>query len=93
MPHMGEPWETASGRQAQLGDEPFHLKPGEAGAWFGHHGWRISIPAEASVVWPAIPHNPYRKDGRATAAEGRIVVVLPFSQQVRRHELSLEVKK
>jgi hypothetical protein len=90
MPHLGELWETASGRRGKLSEEPFRLEPGEAGDWFAHHGWRIAAPRQASVIWPALPHNPYRKDGRASAAEGRIVIVLPFNEKVRRHELTIE---
>ncbi len=91
IPHMGKAWETASGKRGILGESPFRLGPGEAGAWLSHHGWRISLPSSASIVWPALPHNPYRKDGSATAEEGRIVVVLPFTGSVRRHELTVSV--
>jgi hypothetical protein len=91
LPHLGEAWQTASGRRGTLAEEPFRLAAGEAGEWFGHHGWRISIPAGASVVWPVLPHNPYREDGRASAEEGLIVIVLPFSEKVRRHELTVRV--
>jgi hypothetical protein len=91
LPHLGEPWETASGRRGSLGEESFRLGPGEAGEWFSHHGWRISMPAGASVTWPVLPHNPYRKDGRAAAEEGLIVISLPFAGDVRRHELTVQV--
>jgi len=91
LPHIGETWETASGRRGTLGETALRLPQGEAGAWFSHHGWRISLPATASVVWPVLPHNPYRKDGSATAEEGLIVIVLPFSEAARRHALTVEV--
>lgn len=90
LPHLGESWHTASGRQQKLGDEPFELAPGEAGRWFAHHGWRVSLPDSATVLWPVLPHNPYRKDGRAVPAEGRIVIALPFSRNVRWHQLTIE---
>jgi len=65
--------------------------PEEAGAWFEHNGWRISVPPTARVVWRALPHNPYRKDGHATPEEGRIVLVLPFSAQAQRFAVTVEV--
>jgi len=67
------------------------LEPGAAGGWIAHHGWRLSLPAEASVIWPALPHNPYRKDGHATAEEGRLVVVLPFRPERTQYEIAVEV--
>jgi hypothetical protein len=91
MPHMGKAWETASGKRGILGEAPLRLGPDEAGAWLRHHGWRISLPPGASIVWPALPHNPYRKDGSAKAEEGRIVVVIPFTSSVRRHEFTVVV--
>jgi hypothetical protein len=91
LPHLGETWETASGQRGTLGAESFQLAPGAAGAWFSHHGWRIVLPPDASVTWPALPHNPYRKDGRAEPEEGRIVVTLLFSRDVVRQEITVEV--
>ena len=42
-------------------------------------------------MWPVLPHNPYTKDGHATAEEGLIVVVLPYHGALPRHELTVEV--
>lgn len=91
LPHFGEKWRTASGREGVFDKEPVWLGPGESGAWFEHHGWRISIPPEATVSWPVEPHNPYRKDGFAGMDEGMLVAVLPFSEQTRRYELTVDV--
>jgi hypothetical protein len=91
VPHLGEKWQTASGKSGTLSEQPFRLAPGEAGAWLAHHGWRISLPKEAAVIWPALPFNPYRKDGAAKADEGLIVIVLPFGEAARRHELAIEL--
>jgi len=92
LPHLGEPWETASGRKGHLGKESLRLAPGEAGGWLAHHGWQISVPPSATVLWPVLPHNPYRKDGHAEPAEGRIVLVLPFDRENRRYELTVKVE-
>ncbi len=90
-PHPGETWRTASGRRGVFGKEPVWFGPGETGAWFEHHGWRISIPPEATVSWPVLPHNPYRKDGFAGMDEGLLVAVLPFSDQIHSYELTVDI--
>lgn len=91
LPHLGERLTTANGQSFPLGDKAISLAPGDAGAWIAHHGWRLMLPPEAAVVWPALPHNPYRKDGHATSEEGRLVVTLPFSAQRTRYEIVIEI--
>ncbi|MGB7159641.1 MAG: hypothetical protein WBD40_16360 [Tepidisphaeraceae bacterium] len=91
LPQMKGAWKTESGKSGKLGDDPVQLGPGEAGAWFEHHGVRIALPPQASITWPVLPHNPYTKDGRAKAEEGRIVITLPFSADVLKHELTIAV--
>ena len=44
-----------------------------------HAGVRFGLPAVASVRWPVLPHNPYRRDGHAAPGEGRIVVDVPLT--------------
>ena len=90
LPKLGETWTTASGQSAVLGEAPIHLGPGEAGAWFAHRGFRINLPPQASIDWPALPHNPYAKDGKPTLGSGRIVITLPFSSEHPRHEITVE---
>jgi hypothetical protein len=91
IPKLKEKWETASGKTGTLSKEPIDLQPGEAGAWFAHRGFRISVPPQASITWPALPHNPYTKDGHAEPGEGRIVITLPFSPERMKYELTVEV--
>ena len=51
----------------------------------------FTVTGRSAVLWPALPHNPYRKDGRAEAEEGRIVVTLPFSRDVLRQEVMVKL--
>ena len=88
VPHVGQEVRFSSGSQTVLGEEAFE-KQGET--WIEHGGWRLSLPVGSRVVWPARPHNPYRKAGDATVKESRIVVVLPFSATTPRHHLTLQV--
>lgn len=90
VPQLKRKWATASGQRGTLSDEPFTFAPGEAGAWFAHRGFKIKIPAGASITWPALPHNPYAKDGKAALREGRIVITLPFSAERTEHEMVVE---
>jgi hypothetical protein len=89
--YMGEQWSTASGKSGTLSEQPIHLMAGEAGAWFGHHGWRIYLPAGATVQWPVLPHNQYVKDGKAETKDGRIVVTIPFPDGTLTQEVKVEV--
>ena len=93
LPVMGKIWRTASGKTGQLGAKPFALTAEQAGAWFEHNGWRVTLPAKSEVNWPVLPHNPYRKDGRAEPQEGRILLALPFSGQVTTQDIVLSIIK
>jgi hypothetical protein len=88
MPHLDREVSFASGDTVMLGEEKAEWT---GKAWLQHAGWRLHLPRDSRVVWPALPHNPYRKAGDSTIEEARLVVVLPFSPDVGRHELKLEV--
>jgi hypothetical protein len=90
-PELKGKWATASGRSGTLSDDAIDLKAGEAGEWFAHRGFRIGIPKDATIAWPALPHNPYVKDGKAEPREGRIIVTLTFSADVTRQEITVEL--
>jgi hypothetical protein len=91
LPHVGEAWTTESGEGDVLAETPINLTARQTGSWFAHHGWRISVPPTASIRWPVLPHNPYRKDGRASAGEGRIVLSIPFSSDQREATVIVDV--
>jgi len=78
LPRIGQPVRTAAGREVRLGHEAFLWRSSDVGGWIEHAALRIESPATAQVRWPVLPHNPYRKDGRAEPGEGRLVVDLPF---------------
>jgi hypothetical protein len=92
IPQLGKPWRSASGEHGTLNEQPLELKPGGAGAWFEHNGCRISIPKNASVTWPVLPHNPYTKDGHAEPKEGRIVITIPLTPQQPKVGVDFEVQ-
>ena len=70
---------SASGRSTAVGEGKVAWKASEAGAWIEHRKVRYSVPASSTVLWPVLPHNPYRKDGRADTDEGRIVLDVPLA--------------
>ncbi|MBI2437900.1 MAG: hypothetical protein HYV36_03700 [Lentisphaerae bacterium] len=88
IPRLEQPLIFASGEQAKLGQESIHYE----GEWVEHAGWRMMLSKGARLVWPALPHNPYRKGGEAEISESLLVVALPFAATVRRHELVLECR-
>lgn len=92
IPHMGQPFKTEGGLHKKLSDKALNLSGKELGSWIEHAGWRLSLPSDATVAWPVLPHNPYVKDGAAKPAEGRIVVTLPFSKDRQDYTLTLTVQ-
>lgn len=90
LPALAKDWRTASGRSGDL-KKPFTLTAAEAGPWFEHNGWRVQLPKGARLDWPVLPHNPYRKDGRAGSSEGRIVLTLPFSKNSTMRYVDMQV--
>ncbi|MFW6600425.1 hypothetical protein ACQBAU_18125 [Propionibacteriaceae bacterium Y2011] len=78
VPHLGEPWQAGE-HTGVLADEPIRLTGAECDGSFAHHGWRVSMPPDAVLEWPVLPHNPYAKDGSAPLGEGRVVITVPLA--------------
>lgn len=91
LPRLGADLKTAAGKSAKLGEEPIEWSASELGASFDYAGVRVTVPAGAKLLWPKKRHNPYRKDGRSTPEEARLVLCLPFSADTPKHEVTLEV--
>ena len=91
IPHPGQAIRFASGESITLGEDPLEREAAGEEDWMEHAGWRLSLPPGSRVIWPALPHNPYRKAGDATVEEARLVVALPFSADVSQCELTLQV--
>jgi hypothetical protein len=91
MPHVREAWSTSTKQTGKIGPEALDLSSADCGGWFAHHGWRVSVPPGARIIWPALPHNPYVKDGHAEPREGRIVLMLPFDRGTKEQTVTIEV--
>lgn len=91
LPHLGQAIATGAGKQAKLTSAPFEWSPKELTGGLSHAGWRAHLPPSASLHWPALPHNPYRIDGRAAPAEGRIEIRIPLDEQHKSATVMLEV--
>lgn len=87
--HLGEAVNSQVGSVDALGEDDIAWENPE---WIFHAGWRLTVPEGGRVVWPVLPHNPYRKDGAAMIEEARIVVVVPFDKNIKRQELKLTVQ-
>lgn len=90
-PRMGRKLITGSGEQVTIGPKPVVLRPEQLRGQVTYAGFRLHLPLSASLHWPALPHNPYRKDGRAEPAEGRIEIRLPFDAQHSSHQVKVEI--
>lgn len=91
LPHLGKTFDTCRGTRHQLGNSPIDLSPEELGGGLTFTGYRLGLPSTASLHWPALPHNPYRKDGRAEVSEGRIEIRIPLDTQHARYDVTVEV--
>ena len=74
LPHVKKPLVRSSGEKVMLGAEPINWTFGTAGSWIEQTPVRVLLPPSATVRWPLLPHDPYKKDGRATEDQGRIVL-------------------
>lgn len=91
LPRLGKPLETGAGQKVTLGKNELQLAAAQLGGWVAHAGCRLHVPATATLLWPVLPHNPYRADGRAAPAEGRIAVRIPLDREHRQYRLRLEI--
>jgi len=91
LPHMSAALETGAGQSIKITDEAVSVSPEQLGGQVTYAGYRLHLPPTASLHWPALPHNPYRKDGRAAAEEGRVEIRIPFGESHSRHEITLEI--
>jgi hypothetical protein len=73
MPHLASPLRSEQ-KLANLRTDTVAWADTTAENWIEHGKLRINLPTAVSVDWPVLPHNPYRKDGRAEIGEGRIVL-------------------
>lgn len=78
LPKMGAAFETAGGIRAKLAAEPLVLDAKQLGGSVKFRGVDYRLPPGTTLHWPALPHNPYRKDGRAEPEEGRIELRIPL---------------
>jgi hypothetical protein len=92
LPHPREVLRTAGGFKGPLARKPVELSAAKVGGSLQYAGYRLSVPANATLHWPVLPHNPYRKDGRADPDEGRLGVRIPFDKEHTSYVLELTVE-
>jgi hypothetical protein len=91
LPHLGETLKASTGEEAKLGDSEIHWTPEQIGGSFDYAGYRVRVPEGASLHWPALPHNPYRKDGHANPSEARIEIRIPLEEAGRARTVTFEI--
>jgi hypothetical protein len=93
LPVLGERLETGGGEKATLGEEEIKWSGEELGGRLRYGGYQLHLPETASIHWPSLGHNPYRKDGHTTPSEGRIEVRIPLEKQHNRYTVRIEILK
>ena len=89
VPHPDQLVRLASGTSVKLGENTLEID--RTGGWLRHNGWKLTVPYDACMRWPVLPHNPYRKDGEAELEESLLTVSVTFSAQSLSYELTLEI--
>ncbi len=91
IPHLGETLETGDDRETTLDEASLNWTADELAKALLHDGYRLGLPNAASLHWPALRHNPYRKDGRSTAEEARIEIRIPMTDATTDHTITVQV--
>ena len=91
LPRLGATLGTGRGRKVTLSESPLTLTAAELGGRLDYNGCRLRLPPQATLHWPALPHDPYRKDGQATASQGRIEVRVPLAHPGNSYTIHLEI--
>lgn len=91
IPFLGKRLETAGGHKSELGETPVDLDAEGVAGKIIHASCCLHVHENTSLHWPALPHNPYRKDGRATFKEGRIEIRIPFEKGQEEATVRVEV--
>jgi hypothetical protein len=92
LPRMDQTFTTAAGHEFKLTAKPISLGPDELGGSLRYAGCELALPAVAGLHWPALPHNPYVKDGHAGPEQGRIEIRMPFESGRSEYRVTLTVK-
>ncbi|MBX7209641.1 MAG: hypothetical protein K1X78_15095 [Verrucomicrobiaceae bacterium] len=91
LPHVKASLKTAAGKSATLGEKVIEWSSRDVGGWFECHGVRVGVPPGSTLRWPARAHNPYKKDGRSTLEEARLVLCVPFTKEANKREITVEI--
>ena len=91
LPFLGRQLETAGGHESELGETSIDLDAERVGGKIVHASCCLYVPDNTSLHWPALPHNPYRKDGHSEVSEGRIEIRIPFEKGQKENIVRIEV--
>ncbi|OGV66555.1 MAG: hypothetical protein A3K19_23870 [Lentisphaerae bacterium RIFOXYB12_FULL_65_16] len=78
MPYRGANVACGDGRRIRLGEEALVLPAAEVGGHIVYYGLKVTIPEGSRLLWPVLPHDPYKRDGSAELSSGKLVLAMPF---------------
>ncbi|MBT3380112.1 MAG: hypothetical protein HN742_35930 [Lentisphaerae bacterium] len=70
--------QLGTGEEIVLTKKDLVLDAARTGRHFTLDRLRVSVPAGATLRWPAWQHNPYKRDGSSSISIAKLVLVLPF---------------
>ncbi|MEN6625198.1 MAG: hypothetical protein ABFD69_03105 [Candidatus Sumerlaeia bacterium] len=79
IPRLGKPLKTGGGFNGVLGKKRIDLDAAGLGGKMNYGGMQLTLPEGTALHWPALPHDPYVKDGGARPEQGRIELRIPLT--------------
>jgi hypothetical protein len=61
-----------------LSDKRVELRAAEVGGLIRQRGWKLNVDAEASLVWPVLPFNPYKNAPESDLRHAVGVLTVPL---------------
>lgn len=78
--YRGSRLTCGDGRRLRLGPEALSLPAADVAGQVVYYGLKLTVPAGSRLLWPLLPHDPYKRDGAAALSSGKIVLAMPFEE-------------
>ncbi len=91
LPMLGSTLRTSGGYLGKLESDPIVLDSARLGSRLEYGEIHLDLPEGTTLYWPALPHNPYMKNGHAEPKEGRIELRIPLTPNGMSKTVTLSV--
>ncbi|MBP7140279.1 MAG: hypothetical protein KBA71_00085 [Opitutaceae bacterium] len=92
MPKLGANLNTSGGYRGKLESTAIELDSARLGNGMEYGDIQLELPEGTTLHWPALPHNPYMKNGHSDPKEGRIELRIPLVPNGTSKTVTLRIK-